>query len=63
MDKSVFLTVYPHPTRGIVQLNSAAQIKGIRVVDLNGKLVQTQAAGATQLNLSDFPSGIYVLHV
>ena len=56
--------VYPNPTIGILNIESESEIQ-IFLYDLSGKLkIKTsQPLGSGQIDLSDFPAGIYVLEV
>ena len=56
--------VYPNPTIGILHIESESEIQ-IFLYDLSGKLkIKTsQPLGSGQIDLSDFPAGIYVLEV
>lgn len=59
------VTIYPNPTRGQINLNSDKEIVTVVVYNLLGKQVlnQTINANSSQLNLSDFPKGMYVINV
>ena len=50
-------TVYPNPTRGIVQCSKKSNI---RVYTIQGNLVET-LSGVWQINLSNYGSGIYLI--
>ncbi|MDR0872705.1 MAG: family 43 glycosylhydrolase [Prevotellaceae bacterium] len=52
------ITAYPNPTNGIVYLNTQAEI---RVYDLQGILLTT--ARGSQVDLSAYASGLYLLQV
>ena len=56
--------VYPNPTIGILNIESESEIQ-IFLYDLSGKLkIKTsQPLGSGQIDLTDFPAGIYVLEV
>jgi Secretion system C-terminal sorting domain/Fibronectin type III domain len=57
------LKIYPNPTTGILNLDLQEEAT-LSVFDISGKQLLTQKAnGNTQLNLSDFAKGIYVLKV
>jgi len=62
--RSVEVRVYPNPTIGILNIESESEIQ-IFLYDLSGKLkIKTsQPLGSGQIDLSDFPAGIYVLEV
>ena len=56
--------VYPNPTIGILNIESESEVQ-LFLYDLSGKLkIKTsQPLGSGQIDLSDFPAGIYVLEV
>lgn len=60
-DVAASLLVYPNPSEDVFQLQSASSIDSWSVCDLNGRLIVSGAA--TQINLSTFDSGIYLLRV
>ncbi len=56
--------VYPNPTIGILNIESESEVQ-IFLYDLSGrlKIKTSQPLGSGQIDLSDFPAGIYVLEV
>ncbi len=56
--------VYPNPTIGILNIESESEIQ-IFLYDLSGKMkIKTsQPTGFGQIDLGDFPVGVYVLEV
>ena len=56
--------VYPNPTIGILNIESESEVQ-IFLFDLSGrlKIKTSQPLGSGQIDLSDFPAGIYVLEV
>jgi hypothetical protein len=52
-----FFSVYPNPTRGIVQCSKKSNI---RVYSIQGNLVET-LSGVWQINFSNYGAGIYVV--
>lgn len=61
------MTLYPNPTNGIINLNMDNQGTGIiEIFNLQGQqLQQLQIGGANrlQINLEDYPSGIYFIRI
>lgn len=60
------LSIYPNPTNGIINLefNTNTKIDKITITDLHGKLVYSDKnliGSSTQIDLSDFSNGIYML--
>lgn len=56
------LTVFPNPTNGMIFFKN--EFEGIRVFDLNGKMVlEKQTAGSIQLDVSGLPNGLYFLEI
>ncbi|GEM_PF-3318215 len=61
LNNSSNLIVYPNPTNGIININSLKQLYSLELFDMTGKLVQSYPASNKQINLSNFPSGVYIL--
>ena len=55
------LLIYPNPSDGVFQINTSSEMQLWTVMDLNGRLILSGAA--TQIDLSTFDSGIYLLRV
>jgi hypothetical protein len=66
-EKAVF-SVYPNPATDFITVKgaSAASIKAIQVVDINGRTVKSlkfDGITETQVNISDLNAGVYVVTV
>ena len=59
--------IYPNPTKGLLRIdfpNLDNQEAAIRVFDSHGKLiVQQPAAGSTEVDLSIYPPGFYIMTI
>lgn len=57
------ITIAPNPTNGIVSFELNEKYSNISLVDINGNTVldMKPSKGTNQVNLSDFPSGVYFL--
>lgn len=58
------VTIYPNPSNGLLNIDSAHKIDTIRVYDLSGKLLKTENNVANlnfQMDLSDFAKGVYLI--
>lgn len=57
------ITIAPNPTNGLVSFELNEKYKNITLVDINGKIFLSidSKVGSTQIDLSDFPSGVYFL--
>lgn len=55
------LVVYPNPSEGVFQISASLEIESWTVLDLNGRAVLK--GDGTQINLENFDSGVYLLHV
>ena len=53
--------IYPNPTDGILKIESPEKIERIIVRDIIGRIVKTSTE--TELNLTDFESGNYILQI
>ncbi len=58
------VNLYPNPTTGIVQINTAETVK-VTIVDMLGKVVYQNASvdAQTQINLASFQKGIYMAKI
>ncbi len=56
------LSVYPNPTRGLVNINSAVPVEKIKVFNQAGIMMQ-QEYETSVLNMDNLPAGIYFLQV
>jgi Secretion system C-terminal sorting domain len=52
-------SIFPNPTNGILNINSAQKISRIEVYDLLGKLILVQKSSSNTVDLSAFNSGVY----
>lgn len=61
LSKELVLDVYPNPSNGILNVNSS-QVAQMAIYSLNGKLLITKqlTTGASLLDISNLPSGIYL---
>jgi hypothetical protein len=59
------IKVYPNPTTGIVRISSPenATIDKIEIVDILGKTVSVKTANTSQIDISEFSNGIYILKI
>jgi len=59
------ISMFPNPSTDMVNLHSASTMKEVRVVDISGRVVYTQAIDADQhqINVRQFESGIYFVQV
>ncbi|WP_299390935.1 T9SS type A sorting domain-containing protein [uncultured Gelidibacter sp.] len=70
--KELDFTIYPNPTHGDVniKISGLTNLSSIHLYDLSGKLLYTETINegndqnyAKTLNLSDYPSGVYLLQL
>ncbi|MBL0014257.1 MAG: T9SS type A sorting domain-containing protein [Flavobacterium sp.] len=52
-------SIFPNPTNGILNINSAQKINSIAVYDLLGKLISIQKSSSNTIDLTAFNSGVY----
>ncbi len=62
------ISLYPNPTRDFINIDntSNANLKGIAIYDMNGRLIkQVEATNSNnqRINISDLSSGVYMLHL
>lgn len=59
-----FVKIYPNPTSGLLKISTSANITTMYLADVSGKLLQDielNKEGITQVDLSQYASGIYFL--
>jgi len=59
---SIDQSIYPNPSKGIFLFKDHENNKYVEVFNMLGDLVLTET-NANQINLQDFPKGIYVARV
>lgn len=59
------ISMFPNPSTDMVNLQSTSTMQEVRVVDISGRVVYTQAIDADQhqINVRQFESGIYFVQV
>ncbi|MCR4965070.1 MAG: CotH kinase family protein [Bacteroidales bacterium] len=64
-DRQTALSVTPNPTSDITSIHSDKLIKRITLADISGRIIKIQDifSDKCDLNMSTFPSGIYILQV
>ena len=55
------LTIYPNPVVDILHINTSHQFDGIYITDIFGQTVYKNKRNTTQINVSNFAPGIYIL--
>ena len=60
-DVTVDMSLYPNPTTGMIMIN-ADGVEMIEVLDVNGRVVMTQAT-AGEINMSNLSNGVYFVRV
>ena len=65
IDKAVEANLFPNPTTGVFSVQVPAGISLLTIYSIGGVAVlsQTITTGSTEVDLSDFPSGIYLVYV
>ncbi len=66
MGQAIEVDVYPNPTSGKLTISSNTAIQRILIVDYQGKemvQVQLDSKYSTELNLANFPAGMYMVRV
>jgi hypothetical protein len=63
-DKSSSLLIYPNPTTGNVFVKSiSGSIREIQILNISGNVIKRYGANTFSVDLSDLPSGIYLIRV
>ena len=55
------LTIYPNPVVEILHINTSYQFDGIYITNIFGQTVYKNKSNTTQINVSNFAPGIYIL--
>ncbi|MEJ6681321.1 MAG: T9SS type A sorting domain-containing protein, partial [Flavobacteriales bacterium] len=58
------INVYPNPTNGLINIKLSDEFykSDIQLIDINGKIIASwQSFTNSQLDLSDFAQGVYIL--
>jgi len=55
--------IYPNPSNGIFNIQTTAQDLNYVVMSVQGKIVQQGLLTQNEINLSNYPKGIYFLHL
>ena len=66
MGQPIAVDVYPNPTSGKLKVSSSTQIDQIIITDMQGKqlnVLQLDRSYTAELNLAQFPTGMYVIKV
>ncbi len=65
VDKGVEAKLFPNPTTGVFSVHVPAGISLLTIYNIGGVAVlsQTITSGSTEVDLSGFPSGIYLVYV
>ena len=59
------IKVYPNPTKGIITISSVENtpIDKIEIVDVLGKIISAKTKNTSQIDISEFSNGIYILKI
>ncbi|MEM6396210.1 MAG: T9SS type A sorting domain-containing protein [Bacteroidota bacterium] len=57
------LSLFPNPTDGLIELNTTERIARVEVSDLVGRQILSLSGPLNELDLSSYPSGIYLMKI
>lgn len=57
------LTIFPNPTKNLLQIKSDSEIEKIRIIDSLGKILLVQTQNNTEINVEHLSKGIYTLEI
>lgn len=63
LQKGVNLTIYPNPVTDILYIKTDIEIKSLSIIDITGKIMDTNNINPNQIDVSHLISGIYFLKV
>jgi hypothetical protein len=61
LDNNAIISVYPNPTSDIINIESDEKFNYIKLSNLNGQIITSTENN--QINLQDYPKGIYFLDI
>jgi len=63
-NSSDIISAYPNPTSGMLSLSNTSDFLSAEIINSKGQLMkQLDKNSGTEINMSDLPNGIYLLHV
>lgn len=57
------VSIFPNPSEDFVQLNSTLQLKTVEIVDLQGKIIESQSIENGQVSVKHLPKGKYIFRL
>jgi hypothetical protein len=57
------ITVYPNPTKGQLTIEGVEGIESVRILTMDGKVMQTIATNSNTISVEALPQGIYTIEV
>jgi hypothetical protein len=60
--KNSDLFIYPNPVSTILNIASS-EVKSVKIFDMSGRLVSYHGKGTNYINVSNYPSGFYIVRV
>lgn len=55
--------VYPNPSRGVFNIETSLVAPNYKLVSMQGRVLETGVVGEKELNLSNYPKGLYFLEL
>ena len=65
-EKTVYqnwVNVFPNPTTDVVNLSSKYTIRSVKIIDLQGRVIETTNRNSHSINLTGFNNGLYFLRI
>lgn len=62
-NQSSAFTIYPNPTKNLININTTAEIETIDIYNALGQLVKTVLGAKKEVDVSGFSNGIYLLTI
>lgn len=65
VDVDATITLYPNPTKGVININCNNNIKSVQLYDVQGRILQTNLVNENQavIDVSSQPKGVYFLKI
>jgi hypothetical protein len=57
----VNIRFYPNPTRNFIRIEGSAKLESVEILDIRGKLLHKYAKPTSDIDVSEFPKGTYIV--
>lgn len=61
--KEFYVSIYPNPTKNILNIKSFDRIKNIEIINIKGQVIKQINKAQQRISLNDLPSGTYLVKI